>query len=121
MCTVKDVATTIDDWCTWHLTVGFEHLYVYFDDPAEFTAVDLQARFNRRVTAIPVDDQLRQSWNRSWPGNMPRADALPRARLNARQELNARHALQLAVSRGLEWLIHLVRVQLRLSPGTLRV
>lgn len=111
--TVKGVRDSIDAWCTYHLAIGFEHLFVYFDDPDESASVNLLARFSKdRVSPIPHDNQLRAAWRR----DPVAAACLPRAfdagnrvgsGLNLRQELNARHAMGLARSRRLTWLLHI--------------
>ena len=111
--TVKGVQSSIDAWVSYHLALGFVHLFVYFDDPVECSSIDLLARFpSSRVSPIPHDDRLRAAW-RELPDSehcLPRAfDAGNRvgSGLNLRQELNARHAMRLAHSRGLDWLLHI--------------
>ena len=114
MTTVKGVQTSIDAWCSYHLAIGFEHLFLYFDDPQECAEVDMGSRFTpSSVSAIAHDDILRAAWRRSLE---PHDDCLPHAAqpgnrvgsgLNLRQELNARHAMKLACERGLDWLLHI--------------
>mgnify|MGYP006162280625 CR=1 FL=1 len=63
--TVKDFAALADSWCAYHLSIGFEHLYVYFDDPDERQRVELWSRFPvESVTCVPSDAKLRDAWAR---------------------------------------------------------
>lgn len=105
--TVKDFAALADSWCAYHLSVGFDHLFIYFDDAAEMARLNLLARFSSdRITCIPHDDRLRTAWKR-----LPRtAEALiahASEEVQTRQQLNARHAMGLAVCMGLDWLLHI--------------
>ena len=109
--TVKDFQALADSWCTYHLAVGFEHLYVYFDDPAELDAVGLPSRFPaERLTCIPHDAKLRAEWKKlQMHGAKGSADeyvAYAKNEVQTRQQLNARHAVKLAHARGLDWLLH---------------
>lgn len=114
--TVKDFAAQADSWVNYHLAVGFVHLYVYFDDAAELTQVDLSSRFPASsVTCVPHDAALRKAW-----GSLPKVDSRMRQlavnEVQTRQQLNALHAMGLAVARGLDWLLHIDADEL-FSPG----
>ena len=115
--TVKDVDQSAVSWCRYHLSVGFEHLYLYFDDPSEHQAMltTLHAHFSSDVlTLVPHDASLLKEWSA-----LPGVEALlPRAatEVQTRQQLNARHAMALAVSRGLDWLLHIDADEL-FDPG----
>ena len=104
--TIKDFGVIADSWCAYHLAIGFEHLYIYFDDPRELDSVDLASRFpSHRVTCVPHTAALRDAWKR-----LPGSDTILRfveAEGQTRQKLNASHALQLALARGLDWLLHI--------------
>lgn len=105
--TVKNFAALAESWCTYHLSIGFAHLYIYFDDPAELDGLGLASRFpSDRLTAVPHDSRLRKEWAR-----LPHraAELVPHAacEVQTRQQLNARHAMHLAVARGLDWLLHI--------------
>ena len=107
MTTVKNFRALADSWVAYHLAVGFVHLYVYFDDPAELKAIDLMARFpEARLTCVPHDAALRAAW-----ATLPQMDdrilRLATTEVQTRQQLNARHALGRAVALRLDWLVHI--------------
>ena len=115
--TVKDFGALAFGWCSYHLAIGFVHLFLYFDDPAELAEMDLQSRFGpERVTCVPHDATLRAAWLRLPKGA---AALVPHAadEVQTRQQLNARHAMSLAVERGLEWLLHIDGDEL-FDPGS---
>ena len=70
--TMKDVRTRIQSWVRWHLWVGFERLYIFFDDANETESAELaKAVGGNKVHALMRDsDVLRQAWRRqpSWQG-----------------------------------------------------
>lgn len=118
--TVKDFDSLADSWCRYHLAVGFEHLYIYFDDPSELGRVGLPSRFPpERLTCIPHDARLRSEWRTlqmNGGGAKPTAGTGGGAdehvthagkEVQTRQQLNARHAMRLARARGLDWLLHI--------------
>ena len=115
VCTVKDWSALGDSWCTYHLAIGFAHLYVYFDDPRELAQLGLSERFPaERLTAVPHDARLRAAWAQMAGASelLPHADA----EVQIRQQLNARHAMGLAVQRGVNWLLHIDADEL-FDPG----
>lgn len=106
MSTVKDFRALAHSWCAYHLAIGFEHLFIYFDDPAELSDIGLGSRFPaERITCVAHDAELRRVWSR-----LPNADdfvAHSKHEVQTRQQLNARHAITLAAERGLDWLLHI--------------
>lgn len=115
--TVKGFGQLAISWCDYHLAIGFDHLFIYFDDPSELQAVSSQlyALFPANaLTLVPHNASLRKAWA-SLPGTK---ELLPHAaaEVQVRQQLNARHALQLAVRHGLHWLLHIDADEL-FDPG----
>eukprot|EP00966_Prymnesium_polylepis_P214615 4969970-Prymnesium_polylepis.2 len=51
---MKDVAARISSWVRWHLWVGFERLYIFFDDASETDSVALAKEAARRRAAAQV-------------------------------------------------------------------
>ena len=102
--TVKGVApTTMRAWCSYHRSVGFAQLFLYFDGgkcECEGSGVSDIAG----VLARPVDDDLRAEW-RQLAGA---SDWLPtsESEVQARQALNALHALRESGRLGCTWLLH---------------
>ncbi|KAL1503227.1 hypothetical protein AB1Y20_011283 [Prymnesium parvum] len=106
--TVKHFAPLCVSWCAYHLSIGFRHLFVYFDDPAELDGVRallLQHFAAESLTLVAHDAALRLAWSRLELA----AHLLPHAgaEVQTRQQLNCRHAMALAVRQGLRWLVHL--------------
>ena len=101
--TVKGVARgSLAAWCSYHLAVGFERLYVYFDDPNECANFD-----DSRIHCTAFDEALMGAWARLGPAA---EEWLPQAgsSVQARQALNALHALHLCVADGtIGWLLHI--------------
>ena len=104
--TVKSFGSLAHSWCTYHLGIGFAHLFIFFDDPAELAVVGLEERFGaERVTCVAHDDALRAAW-----ATLPNADAMlahAETEVQSRQQLNAWLAVDLAASKGLDWLLHI--------------
>ena len=104
--TVKNFGALANSWVTYHLAIGFVHLYIYFDDPAELNAIDLNGRFPATsVTCIPHDAALRAAWA-ALPSMDVKVLRCAETEVQTRQQLNARHAVGLALAHALDWLLH---------------
>ena len=100
---VKDVE--LSDFVTYHLAIGFAHIFIFFDDPDELDW-SLAERHPFKLTLLPVDAALHDAWRSQLHGGMLLSGQGPG--INARQELCANHAMGLALRRGdLRWLLHL--------------
>jgi hypothetical protein len=78
----------------YHLNIGVDHLYLFFDDPTD-AAADALAR-RSRVTSVRCDLEY---WNRD---DSPRPSSIIE-----RQKVNARAGLDLARRAGLDWIVHI--------------
>ena len=105
--TMKDVQHRITSWVRWHLHIGFERLYIFFDDASETESVQLaRAAGGSAVVALIRDsDVLKNAWKRtpSWQGMGKDADK----DVQIRQLLNAQLAMDMSRSAGLTWLLHI--------------
>jgi hypothetical protein len=105
--TMKDVQHRITSWVRWHLHIGFERLYIFFDDASETESVQLaRAAGGSAVVALMRDsDVLKNAWKRtpSWQGMGKDADK----DVQIRQLLNAQLAMDMSRSAGLTWLLHM--------------
>src|SRR3954468_11997920 len=100
--TLKNAGAVLDSFIAYHLAVGFEHIFLFFDDAAD---PDLpRAAANLRVTAIAHDAALRERW-RALPQYAEQARFID-SEVMARQVLNVELAMQLARERGFDWLLH---------------
>lgn len=104
----------------YHLNIGVDHLYLYFDDPRDEALARLADE--PRVTCIPCDDAhwaavdrlvCRDYTVRAWT---PDDGALT---LIERQTTNANHALALARRAGFDWLVHIDSDELVHAPDGL--
>jgi hypothetical protein len=78
----------------YHLSIGVDHMFLFFDDPTD-AAADALAR-RSRVTCVRCDLEY---WNSS---------RSPTHRtINERQRLNARAGLDLARRAGFDWIVHM--------------
>ena len=109
--TVRDAGPMLASFIAYHVAIGFERLFLFFDDPTD-PDVAIAARFPQ-VTVFRCDDALLRAQRhlRSFP-------ALSRQlrHVCARQALNAALGMQLAAELGLDWLLHLDHDELFHSP-----
>jgi hypothetical protein len=111
--TLRDSAAVIESFVAYHRAIGFDHLFLFFDDPADPMLAWAQAQDG--VTAIPQGDALRQAWSglKRYDGNAAHVER----EVMARQVLNVEHAMNLARAQGLKWLLHIDADELFHVPG----
>ena len=69
---MKDVVERIDSWVRWHVWLGFERLYLFFDDKDEHDSMAAaRAAGGDAVRIIVRDAALLGHWARqpSWVGH----------------------------------------------------
>jgi hypothetical protein len=92
----------------YHLRIGVDHLYLYFDDPEDEAIPFLEE--DERISCIRCDAQY---WAQQ---GLKRMDTVQK-----RQEINATHALQQARRRDVDWVVHIDSDELLYChKGTLR-
>jgi hypothetical protein len=110
--TLKNAGNVLDSFIAYHLAIGFAHIFLFFDDPAD---PDLwRAAAHPAVTAIAHDAALRQRW-RTLPQYSEQAPFIDRE-VMARQVLNVEFAMELARQRGFDWLLNIDSDELFFSP-----
>jgi len=104
--TLKNTGPVLDSFIRYHLSAGFEHMFLFFDDPQD-PAVELARRYSR-VTVVLHDDKLREMWKQT------RQYALLKdffrfidREVMARQMLNTEVAVGMALEKGMDWLLHI--------------
>lgn len=110
--TLRDSAAVIESFVAYHRAIGFDHIFLFFDDPADPSLG--WARAQPHVTAIPRDGALREAWSK-----LSRYDenaAHTEREVMARQVLNVQHAMNLARAKGLKWLLHIDADELFYAP-----
>jgi hypothetical protein len=100
---VKTFRSQLDIFVAYHLSVGFDKIYLFFDDPND-PSIEAFAKEDRIVT-IPVDAALKKRWTR-----LPFYKGLKKhieTNFIARQPLNMAIALDLAYNDKIDWLLHI--------------
>jgi len=112
--TLRDAGGMLDSFVSYHLKLGFAHLFLFFDDPADPGL----GRFAKHpmVTAIAHDAQLRQRWS-GLPEHQTYGKFVNRE-VMARQVLNAALAMDLARQKSFGWLLHIDADELFFMPQT---
>ena len=102
--TLRDAGSVLDSYIKYHHSIGFEHFFLFFDDPND-PALERLSKVPH-ITAIPNDEVLHQRWK--WT-NLYQTDHI-RKSLNehlARQLLNTELAICWAKEKGMQWLLHI--------------
>ena len=110
--TLKDAGEVLDSFIAYHLAIGFAHIFLFFDDPADPGLA--RAAAHPGVTAIPHDAALHERW-RALPQYGEHAPFIERE-VMARQVLNVELAMDLARERGFDWLLNIDSDELFFSP-----
>lgn len=111
--TLRNAGAVLDSFIAYHRAIGFRHLFLFFDDPAD-PGFDRISRMPD-VTAIRHDAVLREIW-RGLPGYAQFGPFIDRE-VMARQILNVEHAQDLARARGLGWLLSIDIDELFFAPN----
>ncbi|MCK8495291.1 glycosyltransferase family 2 protein [Spirosoma sp. RP8] len=111
--TLRNADTTLDYFINYHLSIGFDHLFLFFDDPDDKGFIRYE--HHPSITAIKHDTVLRNLWlqTRSAIDNYAFADR----EVMARQVMNVDLALQMAQEAGIDWLLHIDVDELFYSPN----
>lgn len=111
--TLRDAGDTIGSFIAWHRALGFDRLFLFFDDPHDPDLPRVAALPG--ITAIPHDAMLTRAWKR-----LPEYTALApftAREVMARQVLNVGVAMELAQQHDLTWLLHIDTDELFFSPN----
>jgi len=113
---LKNPGPLLGSYLTYHLSTGFDHIFLFFDDPHDPAIPEAQSY--RNVTVIRNDEELRKRWEKTISFTTDEevrdyADSL----VMARQILNMEVALGLAVEKGIDWLLHIDVDELFYSPS----
>jgi len=104
--TLADADLVMESFIRYHLLIGFDHLFLFFDEPSD-PSFRKAAKYPR-VTAIRRDASLRRAWERS---NLYGENEILREfvdkEIMARQELNVEIAIKLALEMKIQWLLHI--------------
>jgi len=113
--TLRDADLVLESFVRYHLAIGFDHLFLFFDDSQDPSFPRVASRGS--VTAIKNDASLRQRWVQSRLHRRdPRLMGFIDREVMARQALNAGVAIELAMEKKIDWLLHLDIDELFFSP-----
>jgi hypothetical protein len=101
--TFKDAGSCLDTFVEYHLSIGFDYILLFFDDPEESCSPALEARSN--VIVIKHDDSLRQRWRRTriYRG----LEKFIHTEYQARQMLNICVAMDMLIALKVDWLLNI--------------
>ncbi|WP_143873780.1 glycosyltransferase family 2 protein [Catenovulum sediminis] len=103
--TVADAKSHIEFFINYHLSVGFNHIYIFIDDDCAETFLTVSKFTN--ATAILANELLREAWKHTPIYRKNKKRALIEKEVMVRQELNIHIAHSLAKEQGIDWLVHL--------------
>lgn len=110
--TLRNAGNVLDSFISYHLSIGFSHLYLFFDDANDPGLPRVAG--HPAITAIAHDASLRNRWC-ELPQYHERSAFLDRE-VMARQVLNAGLAMEMARDAGFDWLLHIDSDELFYSP-----
>jgi hypothetical protein len=113
--TLKNAGAMLDSYLTYHLSIGFSHIFLFFDDPDD-SAISI-ARKYPNVTVIKHDAELRRRWAKTGSYRQEDVRRYVDTELISRQILNTEVAIGLAVEKGIDWLLHIDSDELFYLPG----
>lgn len=102
----KHAHTTVRSFLAYHLGVGFEHVFLFFDDPKDATIADAETFGKEKVTVLKRTSDLKETLRKrckTWAD----LGAFYEEEVQARQSLNAELALHLAKEKNVGWLLHI--------------
>ncbi|GAB1544227.1 hypothetical protein NUACC21_69030 [Scytonema sp. NUACC21] len=113
--TLRNVSNSITSFLTYHLSIGFEHIFLFFDDPKD-PSINEAKKF-AKVSVILNNDELQDKWKQtlSYKHNKEIREYL-NSEVMARQIVNTEIAIQLARQKHLNWLLHIDSDELFYSP-----
>lgn len=108
-------AVALESFTRYHLAIGFDHIFLFFDDPNDPQIHDFEN--HSQITVIRGDDDLRRKWieSRSYKTFEIVRRFLDRE-IMARQILNVEIAMNLAVEKKIDWILHIDSDELFYSP-----
>ncbi|HKQ74117.1 MAG TPA: glycosyltransferase family 2 protein [Blastocatellia bacterium] len=114
--TLKQPGNILGSFINYHSKIGFDHIFLFFDDPNDSSIREALQYPN--VTVVRNDDQLKHNWRQTPSYKQYESLGLGiESEVMARQALNAEVGVQLAVEKGIDWLIHLDIDELFYSPS----
>jgi len=114
--TLINAEKIVDSFIRYHLDIGFDHIYLFFDDPNEKTIAMVKNMNN--VTVIVNDEHLQQEWTstRLYQTNEQYHNYIHKEAMS-RQMLNMAVACSMSAKDNIDWLLHIDIDELFYLPG----
>jgi len=112
--TVNESENVVDSFIRYHLTIGFAHIFLYFDNPHD-SAISIAQRYPQ-VSAIPSNERLRQQQQQL--RIFPSVSAFVHE-IMARQILNVETAIEFALEMSMHWILHIDGDELFYTSGSI--
>ncbi|MDO6685866.1 MULTISPECIES: alpha-amylase family glycosyl hydrolase [unclassified Agarivorans] len=104
-CTLVDAEEQLDFFIRYHLSIGFDRLYLFFDDPLD-SSIEIAVRYPQVVATI-CDASWREQCKQSLKPSSILEEGLYDQEAMVRQEANLRFALKKASKDKVSWLLHI--------------
>ncbi len=114
--TLRDADATLASFIQYHLQIGFDHLFLFFDDPD--AVVPDYVTENPKISAFPRNDALEAAWETTSVFLSPQIARSINSEVMSRQGLNAELALRKAFLMDIKWLLHIDVDELFYSKNT---
>ncbi len=109
--TLLNPGSVLEFFIEYHLSIGFEHIFLFFDNPND-PAIS-RARLYPSVSVIPNDALLHVAWRSTYPYVF----AFDKLDQHIRRQIcNVDLAIQIAIEMGFNWLLHIDIDELFYSP-----
>lgn len=110
--TLRDAHKVLDFFLEYHLSIGFDHIFLFFDDPLD-PSLDM---VNNRsaVSLFSTGLELEQEWKKA--PSYDKVRGFIDDHVMARQILNTETALRKALDLGIHWLLHIDIDELFYTP-----
>ena len=103
--TLRDADAVLPSFVHYHLQTGFDHLFLFFDDP--HADIPAWIKNHPQISAYARDEALEDAWLTTSCFTMPQISRSIDSEAMSRQILNAELALREAFHKGIHWLLHL--------------
>lgn len=112
--TVRNAEIVLASFVRYHLQIGFDHIFLFFDDPDDASIPEFENMAH--VSAIPVDDALKKEWAGVYHRVNPTVYRYASREVMSRQILNLALCIDRARELDIDWLLHLDSDELFYSP-----
>ncbi|MFK7846955.1 MAG: glycosyltransferase family 2 protein [Rhodothermales bacterium] len=103
--TLIDADATLASFIQYHLHIGFDHLFLFFDDPN--AVLPGFVKDNPKISSFQRNEALENAWETTTSYLTPQISRSINSEAMSRQSLNAELALREAFHMEIDWLLHI--------------